>query len=175
MGIYCKVQKVQAQRILVIGLKKRSAHGLGAWNAPNPHPMQRMLKFLCRFFQKATGGLGAKPPRSSWPPPVPTTLLIKEVVKMTNKKDFNASAIVTALKAFEMESTAEQYLIGLNLTKPQLQTIVDASKITYILKSATKKEMIKKLVDFHVGMTVRSNTIRNVDVSMKPFRRASYQ
>jgi hypothetical protein len=94
---------------------------------------------------------------------------------MTNKKDFNASAIVTALKAFEMESTAEQYLIGLNLTKPQLQTIVDASKITYILKSATKKEMIKKLVDFHVGMTVRSNTIRNVDVSMKPFRRASYQ
>jgi len=92
---------------------------------------------------------------------------IKGDVQASDETGFDAGEVIGKLEAFESEAEADKYLCELNLKKSQYKTLVDHCGV-WIPAYASKKEIRTRLVDYCVGTRLRSNVIRNVDVSHTP-------
>ena len=86
---------------------------------------------------------------------------IKNKDKDTGKNEgFDASEIIGKLNTFKSEREGEDYLASLKLKKPQLQLLVDYCKLS-LPKSTNMKDMIREIVDYELGTTLRSKAVRD--------------
>lgn len=97
------------------------------------------------------------------PPVTPATEPPEAILEDTN---ISPSKVVDTLDTFTSVDDADEYLKGLALKKPQYRAIIDYSKMTWIPKNASRPEMRRQLIDYHVATRLRSQVIRNLNASV---------
>jgi len=82
--------------------------------------------------------------------------------KAEHDTDFDANGIISKLDSFETEKEAEAYLCGLKMTKSQYLTLAKHCNITFIPKTSSRADIVKRLVDFNVSSRLCSKILENV-------------